>query len=136
MKFHLNQAEGLNIFTGYGDDHVLINHQRYAETSLLVMPEAIITDWTVTGGFTALDVHHFEAMLAQCPEVALLGTGNRLRFPHPSLTAPLINAGIGLEVMDSKAACRTYNILASEGRRVVIALLLERCVTDSAPANT
>lgn len=113
------------MFTGYGDDHVLINHQRYDVASLLITPNAIVPEWTVIGGFTGLTSDHFAAMLAQQPEVVLLGTGRQLQFPHPQLSAPLINAGIGLEVMDSKAACRTYNILASEGRRVVIGLLLD-----------
>lgn len=56
--------------------------------------------------------------------MVLLGTGARLRFPHPRLSAPLARAGIGLEVMDLQAACRTYNILAAEGRRVAAALLM------------
>ena len=57
------------------------------------------------------------------PEVILLGTGNRLQFPHPRLTQPLQQAGIGLEAMDTVAACRTYNILMAEGRQVLAALL-------------
>ncbi len=123
MKFHLNQAEGLNLFTGYGEDYVDINQQRHTPQSLLVTPDTIITTWLVTR-FDALTTEHFEQILFQQPEIVLLGTGNRPRFPHPRLNAPLINANIGLEVMDTKAACRTYNILASEGRKVLVALLM------------
>lgn len=123
MKFHLTQPEGLNLFTGYGDDYVIINHERHALQSLLVTPNQILDDWQVTD-FNALQPHHFEAFIAQQPEIALLGTGALLRFPHPRLSAALTNAGIGLEVMDTKAACRTYNILVAEGRRVVVGLIL------------
>ncbi len=60
------------------------------------------------------------------PEVVLLGTGTRLRFPHPRLTRALTDAGIGVEVMDTPAACRTFNILAAEGRKVLAAVILDR----------
>ena len=123
LKFHLTQPEGLNLFTGYGDDYVLINGERYEQRSLLVTPDAILHDWQVSD-FAALQPQHFESFIAQQPEIALLGTGNRLQFPHPRITAALANAGIGLEVMDTKAACRTYNILVAEGRRVVVGIML------------
>jgi uncharacterized protein len=71
-----------------------------------------------------LEAAHFEAILEFMPEIVLLGTGGTLRFPHPRLTEALIRAQIGVEVMDTPAACRTYNILASEGRKVAAALLL------------
>lgn len=123
MKFHLTQPEGLNLFTGYGDDYVIINGERYDQTSLLITPNTIIQDWQVND-FAALQPKHFDAFIAQQPEIALLGTGSRLQFPHPRLSAALTNAGIGLEVMDTKAACRTYNILVAEGRHVVVGLIL------------
>ncbi len=123
MKFHLAQPEGLNLFTGYGNDYVNINGQRYAAPSLIVTPDEIIEDWRV-GNFAQLNENHFQALLALKPEIALLGTGTTLRFPHPRLSACLTNAGIGLEVMDTGAACRTYNILVAEGRHVVMGLLI------------
>jgi uncharacterized protein len=73
--------------------------------------------------FAALAEADFERIAALGPEVVLLGTGARLRFPHPRLSAPLARAGIGLEVMDLQAACRTYNILAAEERIVAAALV-------------
>ena len=93
------------------------------EASVIVLPERI-EPWTVAD-FADLTEEHFAAIAALGPEVVLLGTGTRLRFPHPRLTAPLARARIGLEVMDLQAACRTFNILAAEGRSVVAALLLE-----------
>ena len=125
MKFHLAHAAGLNLFTGYGEGYVLINQVRHTESSLLVTPNSIIQDWRVSN-FEALQSEHFAQILQCGPEVVLLGTGARMRFPHPRLSAVLTNAGIGLEVMDTRAACRTYNILVAEGRQVVVALLQQQ----------
>ena len=123
LKFHLTHAEGLNLFTGYGDDYVIINRERITQPSLLVTPDQIVGDWKVDN-FNALQAQHFNIMLEYTPELVILGTGQRLRFPHPRLSAALTNAGIGLEIMDTKAACRTFNILVAEGRRIVLGLLL------------
>lgn len=123
MKFHLAQPEGVNLLTGYGRDYVDINGHRYDAVSLAVTPNEIVENWRV-GKFDDLNENHFRALLELQPEITLLGTGETLRFPHPRLSASLINAGIGLEVMDTGAACRTYNILVAEGRRVVMGVLL------------
>lgn len=123
MNLHLSDAPGLNLFTAYGAGYVAVCEKRYG-ASLIVLPGKIITDWSVEC-FAALDSSHFAAILEWEPEVVLLGTGNLLRFPHPGLTEPLIRAQIGLEVMNTPSACRTYNLLASEGRRVAAAILLE-----------
>ncbi|HTS21746.1 MAG TPA: Mth938-like domain-containing protein [Casimicrobiaceae bacterium] len=121
MKFHLSAAEG-NIFTGYGAGFIRLGVVEYRE-SVVVTPERILTGWAA-GGFEALTEADFAAIAALEPEVALLGTGTRLRFPHPRLTRALVDAGIGLEVMDTPAVCRTFNILAAEGRRVAAGLLV------------
>ena len=121
MKFHLSTSQG-NVFTGHGADYVRLGVIEYRE-NLLVTPERIVTAWA-PGGFEALTEVDFAAIAALEPEVALLGTGATLRFPNARLTRPLIDAGIGLEVMDTPAACRTFNILAAEGRKVVAAVLL------------
>jgi uncharacterized protein len=123
MKFHLSTAEG-NVFTGYGDGFIRLGVVEYRE-NLLVTPERIVTGWA-PGGFDALAESDFAALAALEPEVALLGTGASLRFPRPRLTRPLIDAGIGLEVMDTPALCRTFNILAAEGRRVAVGVLVAR----------
>jgi len=98
----------------------MVNGVRH-EASVIVLPERI-EPWTVAD-FASLTEAHFAALAALAPEVVLLGTGNRLRFPHPRLTAALARARIGLEVMDVQAACRTFNILAAEERQVAAALL-------------
>jgi len=123
MKFHLSTAEG-NVFTGYGADFIRLGLVEYRE-NILVTSERIVTGWAA-GGFDTLTEEDFAALAALEPEVALLGTGARLRFPHPRLTRALTDAGIGLEVMDTAAVCRTFNILAAEGRKVAAGVLLDR----------
>jgi uncharacterized protein len=121
VKFHLNSAEG-NVFTGHGLGFVRLGIVEYRE-NIVVTPDKIITGWA-QGGFEGLATEDFTAIAALNPEVALLGTGASIRFPHPRLTRALTDARIGLEVMDTPAACRTFNILAAEGRRVAVAILL------------
>jgi uncharacterized protein len=120
MKLHLAGAGSANVFTGYGDGYVVVNERRF-ERSVVVMPESLWSDWEATT-FEALTAAHLEALAGLDREVILLGTGSRLRFPAPGVMRPL--AGKGLEIMDVPAACRTYNIVMAEGRRVAAALLL------------
>ncbi len=122
MKFHLQGSSG-NTVTGVGAGWVRVGAVEYRE-NLLLSPEALETGWA-DGGFDALDEADFARLLALAPEVALLGTGARQRFPHPRLYRALTEAGVGLETMDTPAACRTFNILAAEGRRVAMGLLLD-----------
>ncbi|UCE31658.1 MAG: Mth938-like domain-containing protein [Burkholderiales bacterium] len=121
MKLQFEQA-ALNTVTAYGDDYVEVNRVRYHH-ALLLAPEGPVERWPAEGeaGFAAQSLR---ALLERAPEIVLLGTGARQRFPHPSVTAPLLSARVGVEVMDTQAACRTYNILMSEGRRVLAVLLL------------
>jgi uncharacterized protein len=122
VKLHLSHPGGVNSFTGYGEGYVLLNGQR-RESSLIVLAERELA-WGASA-FEALQAGDFAELAALEVEVVLLGTGATQRFPHPRLTAPLAKAGIGLEVMDTQAACRTYNILVAEERRVAAALLFE-----------
>lgn len=112
----------LNLITGYGDGYVFVNQARHAE-SLIVMPERLLAWPTVN--FDALSRADFELLAGLQQEIVLLGTGGRLRFPSRELTRPLVEARIGLEVMDVQAACRTYNFLMAESRKVAAALLLQ-----------
>ena len=89
----------------------------------MVTPEQVLSDWQPQG-FEALNEAHFDYFLALNPEVVLLGTGARQRFPNPQLIRALTAKGIGVECMDTPAACRTYNILMAEDRKVVAAILL------------
>jgi len=121
LKLHLTNISGINLFTGYGEGYVMINQQRH-EQSLVVLRDRLVTDWQ-PAGFDDLDAGDFALLADLKPEIVLLGTGERLRFPRPELTRALIEARIGLEVMDIQAACRTYNFLAAEERKVAAALL-------------
>ena len=123
MKLHLDNPSSRNMVTGYGAGFVVINHRQYA-ASLILLPDRIVEPWGA-GGFETLAEGDFEAIRALGPEVVLLGTGERQRFPAPALLRPLIEASIGYEVMDLAAACRTFNILMAEGRRVAAALLID-----------
>lgn len=122
MKLNLEQNPNLNLFTGYAADHVMVNKVRH-EGNLIVTSERVLV-WTAAG-FDDLAADDFVALRELAPEVVLLGTGSRLRFPSPRVLRPLIDAGIGYEVMDLAAACRTYNILATEGRAVAAALIFD-----------
>lgn len=120
MKLHLSRPGGVNTFTGYGDGYVLLNGQR-RDASLIVLPERELA-WTASA-FERLQAEDFVALAGLDVQIVLLGTGRRQRFPHPRLTVSLAKARIGLEVMDTQAACRTFNILVAEERRVAAALL-------------
>ncbi|HSQ80406.1 MAG TPA: Mth938-like domain-containing protein [Casimicrobiaceae bacterium] len=122
MKFHL-QAPTANVVTGFGEGWVRIGADEY-RAGVVILPDRIIGGWA-PAGFDALLAEDFARLLAPEPEIVLLGTGARQRFPHPRLLAPLIEARIGVEVMDTRAACRTFNILVAEGRRVAAALAIE-----------
>jgi uncharacterized protein len=122
LKLHHARADGRNLFTGYGPGYVSVNGVR-RQTSTVVLSDRVL-DWEVEQ-FDALTPEAFARLAGLPVEILLLGTGNALRFPHPRLTQPLRDAGIGLEVMDTSAACRTYNILLGEDRRVAAALLIE-----------
>lgn len=123
MKFHLADTAGLNTITGHGAGHVFVNGVRH-DSPLLVGPDVGPLRWDAPD-FVSLQAAHFEALLAHDPELVLLGTGQRLRFPPPALIRSLAAARVGIEVMDTPAACRTYNILGGEGRRVLAALLFD-----------
>ena len=122
MKLELTRAEGQNLITGYGEGYVAVNGQRYSH-AVVVAPAREVAGWDVQD-FAALERTHFEALLEWRPEIVLLGTGDRQRFPRPELARVLLKAAVGFEAMDTSAACRTYNILMSEGRGVVAAILL------------
>ena len=120
MKLHATRASGVNTITGYGEGYVMVNGERRA-SSVVVLPDRI-EPWD-RQEFSQLTEADFQFLKDLGAEIVLLGTGARQRFPHPRLTAALAQAGIGLEVMDTQAACRTYNILVAEERKVAAALL-------------
>lgn len=123
MKLHSDDTQQYQTVTGYDASGVEINAQRF-DFSLIVMPEVPPRAWEVAR-FEDLAAEHFERIAADTPDVVVLGTGERQRFVHPRLTASLSAKRIGVECMDSHAACRTYNILMGEGRKVTLALIID-----------
>ena len=122
MKLQIARTEGQNVVTAYGDDYVSVNAVRYTK-NVIVMSDRIIPVWTASTS-AAMMLADFELLASLETEIILLGTGKALRFPPPEFMRPLIEVRKGLEVMDMQAACRTYNVLISEGRKVTAALLL------------
>ena len=123
MKLHADSPTALNTVTAYGADFVEINQIRH-QRPLLIMPDRPVEAWDVTS-FDALSTADFDRLRELAPELVVLGTGARQRFAHPRLLRPLLEARIGCEAMTSQAACRTYNILMGEGRKVLAAILFD-----------
>lgn len=123
MKLQRDLTPGLNVVTAYGAGYVDINGQRHAQ-SLVLTPQHVEVPWT-TAGFDDLQAEDFQALLRFAPEILLFGSGLKQRFAPPALMQSLMQARIGIETMDTFAACRTYNILVAEGRPVMAALLIE-----------
>jgi uncharacterized protein len=121
MKFQPDTFTGTNAISRHEPGAVWVNSQRF-EGSLLVPWKGDVRTWSAIDHAT-LTAGHFEEVLALRPELVIFGSGARLRFMSAALYRALIDARIGLETMDSAAACRTYNVLAAEGRSVVAALL-------------
>lgn len=122
MKLHLTTSENNYLITGYGANFIEINKQHYAQ-NLIVMANKLTLDWPATD-FASLSEKHFTQMIDLKPEVVLLGTGEKHQFLHPKIVQNLTAQGIPLECMTTAAACRTYNILMSEGRNVAAMLIL------------
>jgi len=123
LKLQSDPHSGANTITGYGDGYVEINQTPYAH-AVLLSSDGAISAWPVQS-FDSLEASHFAQMEELKPELILIGTGSKQRFPKPELLKSLILAKIGFEIMDSQAACRTYNILVGEGRQVLLALIVE-----------
>lgn len=121
MKLHTTDTRAYQTITGYDESGVEINAVRHTR-SLIVMPEVEPVDWPVET-FDDLSADSFTPISAAEPDVVILGTGQRQRFIHPRLISALTSRQIGVECMNNHAACRTYNILMAEGRKVVLALI-------------
>ena len=122
MKFQPDRAEGVNIITRHDASSVWVGNTCFSH-SLLVPSEGAVVAWP-PGTVPQLLAAHFEQVLGLKPELVIFGSGARLQFVSPALHRCLIEHRIGIETMDTAAACRTYNVLASEGRRVLAALLV------------
>ncbi len=122
MKLSEDYSAGTYIIRSYTDNKIEVNNETY-EQSLVISNNRLITDWGIET-IDQLTHSHWLALIERKPEVILMGTGSKLVFPHPSTYAPAIKQGIGVEFMDSGAACRTYNILLSEDRFVIAGIIL------------
>jgi uncharacterized protein len=122
MQFTLENDRSVNVVQAYSAGRIKVGGSEYA-SSVILTPERIIPDWT-PAVVADLTLAHLDEVLAVDPEIVLLGTGRRLRFPPPQLLGAMLGRGIGIECMDTAAACRTYNVLVHEGRRVAAALLI------------
>ncbi len=123
MKLEWELTGDIRLITGHGEGWVAIDGARYT-TNLILTPSDIHLGWA-SAGWSALDEAAIDALLAYQPEVLLLASGPRLTWPPKPAMARLAASGVGFEVMALGAACRTYNVLASEGRRVVAGLVLQ-----------
>jgi len=123
VKLQSDPHSGANTITGYGDGYIEINKIPYSH-AVLLSSDGEILEWAVKS-FDELSPADFTQMASLKPELIIIGTGKRQRFPKPELLKTLIDAKLGFEVMDSQAACRTYNILVGEGRQVLLALIVE-----------
>ena len=130
MKLHATSTQQYQTVTAYDEAGVEINLVRYT-ASLVVMPEVPPMPWPVDG-FDRLGSEHFAQIDAAAPDVVILGTGARQRFVHPTLISVLTARRIGVECMSNQAACRTYNILMAEGRKVALALIFDVAGTANA----
>lgn len=122
MKLHLTTTSGQNTIFGHGAGYVDINGTRHT-ASVIVTPQMILSPWPVTDVAT-LSFDDFTVLLEQKPALVVFGSGSTFRFPDIKILAAFSQARIGFEVMDTAAACRTYNVLQSEGRAVAAALMI------------
>jgi uncharacterized protein len=123
MKLQADRIEGQNAIARHGPDGVIVNgvaHRR----SVIVPWAGAVEEWSADS-FDSLTEAHFERLAEWAPELVIFGSGPRIRFTKPVLMKALIGRGIGVETMDTAAACRTYNVLVAEGRSVLAALLFE-----------
>jgi len=122
MKMHRDNSARAHRITGYGAGYVLVDEEPLRR-SFILTPETLITDWGPTS-VAELDAAALAAVTRLAPTIVLLGSGAEQCFPPASLLAPMLGQGIGIEVMATAAACRTYNILVAEGRAVAAGLFI------------
>jgi uncharacterized protein len=122
MKLHLSNFGGQNAITGHGEGYVAVNREQVFQP-LIVTPDALISPWRLADP-AAPSLDDFDALFALAPTLVIFGSGRLFRFPDARIMAAFAQRRIGFEVMDTPAACRTYNVLMGEGREVAAALLV------------
>jgi uncharacterized protein len=123
MKFTQQRADGINLIRRYGADFITIGDEDI-RSSVIVSATTLTRDWSPRN-VAELRVEHLSPLFDLAPEVLILATGSQQKFPRAALRAELAARKIGLEVMEIGAACRTYNVLVGEARKVLAAILLE-----------
>lgn len=124
MKLHSDPQSSQNTITGYGIGFIEVNKTPFSN-ALIIQPDGEILIWEAED-YSQLTEKHFAMIGTLKPELVIIGTGKKQYFLSPTILQPLIRSKIGFEMMDSQAACRTYNILMGEGRKVLAAILLEK----------
>ena len=119
---HLDSSEGLHRITGYGSGYVSVDEHRLTR-SFVLAPRTLITEWRPQS-VSELDAAAMQVLIDLGPSIVLLGTGADQRFPPNALLAPVLGRGVGVEVMATDAACRTFNILVAEGRTVAAGMFI------------
>ncbi|MCU0977070.1 MAG: MTH938/NDUFAF3 family protein [Steroidobacteraceae bacterium] len=122
MKFTLEAAGPVNAITARGSGEIRVRERVFTASVVLTARDAL-PDWNARDA-ASLTLDDLDAVFALGPDLVVLGTGERQVFPPAALLAHAARRGIGLEVMDNAAACRTYNVLLHEGRNVAVALIL------------
>lgn len=122
MKLQPDEVEGVNVISHIDAGQIRVNGEPHSGPVLVPWSGAVVP-WSALD-FESLTEADFAQILGQAPELVIFGSGNKLRFCKPALQRPLIDQRVGIETMDTAAACRTFNVLAGEGRRVVTALLM------------
>ena len=122
MQLSLENPDFRYILRGVDGEGVLVD-ERQLRSSFILAPNELVEDWRPRH-IAELHADDMQPVLALAPTLVLLGSGERLSFPEPIVLASCLTRGIGIEVMDNAAAARTFNVLATEGRRVVAAFLL------------
>jgi uncharacterized protein len=122
MKFHLIQSDNKNLITGYDTDWVEVNHERH-QTSLIITPNQLLLGWPVKN-IQDIQENSFESVKSFNTEIILLGTGKVQEHLKPKLLEFFSKKNMAVECMNNQSACRTYNILANEERKVLLAVML------------
>ncbi|WP_456408332.1 Mth938-like domain-containing protein [Thiolapillus sp.] len=122
MKFARDQVNSKYLIEAYESGCIRVGNTEFRH-NLLLMPDKLRDPWALQA-LETLAAEDIALLASHSPDIILLGSGERQLFPHPSLFAPLMEAGIGYEIMPTHAACRTYNILLAEDRRVLAALII------------
>jgi uncharacterized protein len=123
MKFSEADSGSGHLINGYRPGCIVIDGHDYRE-GLIVSPDHIIGGWGPANA-SDLTVEHIRALLNLSPQVIVVGTGTRQVFPNPQIYSAATECGVGIEIMDTGAACRTYNIIMAEGRKVAAGLMVD-----------